>query len=333
MMRGQYAQGDDMHARFHELLAQIRLADKLGFNSYVMGQHYSTSPLQMLQQAPFMARAIAEAPSMRVVAGIVLIPLHKPLDIAEQHATIDVMSNGKLIFGAGLGYREVEFRAFGTTQKDAGARLEEGLVAIKRLWTEDTVDMVGSHFELKGASVSVRPIQKPHPPIWIGANADSAIRRAAQISDAWYVNPHNRLDTIERQVEVYKRALDDAGKPFPAEFPMMREVFVAPTREEAIRNCAPTLGTKYKAYHQWGQDKVMPKGDDNFDLEFEELTKDRFLLGAPDEVAEQIIGLAKRFGVTHTVLGIQFPGMAQSLITEQMELLAAEVFPKVEQGL
>jgi len=71
--------------------------------------------------------------------------------------------------------------------------------------------------------------------IWIGANADVAIRRAARIGDCWYINPHNTMATIERQMDVYKRALDDYKKPFPNEVPMRREVFVAPTRGEAIR--------------------------------------------------------------------------------------------------
>ena len=114
-------------------------------------------------------------------------------------------------------------------------------------------------------------VQKPHPPIWIGANADPAIRRAARLGDCWYVNPHNRIDTIVRQVEVYKRALDEYGKPFPKEFPARREVFVARSREEAIRVCAPYLGAKYAAYQQWGQDQAMPAGDNDLGVAFDEL--------------------------------------------------------------
>ncbi len=98
-------------------------------------------------------------------------------------ADIIVMSGGRVIFAAALGYREVEFRAFGTTQKERVPRFEENLEAVKRLWTEDSVDMVGSHFTLEHAAVGTKPVQKPHPPIWIGANADPAIRRAARLGD------------------------------------------------------------------------------------------------------------------------------------------------------
>src|SRR6266542_4316420 len=251
IIRGQFSQADDMTVRFQELLEQVRLANDLGFASLTMGMHYSTAPLQSLQQLPFLARAMAEAPRLRLNFGAIVLPLHKPLDVAENLATMDVMSGGRVIFSAALGYREVESRAFGTWQKDRVQRFEENLEAIRRLWTEESVDMTGSHFELVGASVSARPVQKPHPPIWIAANADAAIRRAARLGDCWYVNPHNRIETILRQTEVYKRALEEYGKPFPSEFPARREVFVARSREEAMRICKPFLATKYDAYRAW----------------------------------------------------------------------------------
>ena len=272
---------------------------------------------------------MAETKRMRLITGIILLSLHKPLDIAEQLSSMDVMSGGRLVFGCGLGYREVEFRGFGTTTKERVPRLIENLEAIKKLWTEDHVNMKGSHFELSDTTLSLKPMQKPHPPLWMGANADAAVRRAAEIVDTWFINPHQRMDTIERQLEIYRRALDEFGKPFPDELPMMREIFVAETRDKAKEIARPYLEEKYKVYHQWGQDKAMPEGDDNLDLDFDELTKDRFLFGSPDEVAEQIIGYEKRLGVTHMVLGMQGVGMPQSQMLDSMHLFAEQVMPKV----
>ena len=242
------------------------------------------------------------------------------------------MSGGKLVFGCGIGYRDVEFKAFGVPRAGLGKRFEEGLEAVRRLWTEDFVTMKGSHFELDGANCTVKPLQKPTPPIWIGANADVAIRRAARMGDCWYINPHNTMTTIERQMDVYKRALDEYGKPFPSEVPMRREVFVAPTRAEAIRRAQPYLEEKYRAYRDWGQDKVMPKGDD-FDHEFDELLEDRFLLGSPAEVAEQMIRLNRRLGVNHIVASIHWPGMPNSLALDQLQILAEEVMPQVRRAI
>lgn len=332
MMRAQFPAEDDMQARFRELMEQARLADRLGFASITNGMHYSSAPFQDFQQLPFLSRVMAEAPNLRLNFGIILLSLMKPIDVAEYLATVDVMSGGKVIFGAALGYREVEFLAFGTTQKERVKRFEENLEAIKRLWTEETVDMVGSHFELKGAALGTKPVQKPHPPIWIGANADVAIKRAARVGDCWYVNPHNRIDTIIRQTEVYRKALDDCGKPFPEEFPARREVFVAKTREEAMRLCKPFLATKYEAYHAWGQDKAMPEGDDDLGLDFDDLVRDRFLVGSPDEVAEQMIRLNKETGVNHLIMSVQWPGMPQSMVVDVLNMLSEEVFPKVRQG-
>ena len=332
-IRGQYPKGEDMAARFHDLAAEARLADSLGFSGICAGMHYAAHPLHMLAQIPFLCRIAAEAPNCRMIPGIVLLSLHKPLDIAEQLATLDVMTGGKLVFGAGLGYREVEFKGFGTTQSERGARLEENLKAVLRLWTEDHVTMKGSHFELDDVTLSVKPVQQPRPPVWFGANADSAVRRAARLGDTWFINPHQRMDTIERQLDIYRRELDALDKPFPDELPLMREVFVAGSRDEAMRMAQPYLEAKYKAYHEWGQDKAMPKGDDDLSLEFNELLRDRFLFGSPDEVAEQIIGYNKRLGVNSFVLGMQWLGMPHNQVTDAMHLFAEEVMPKVAQGI
>ena len=135
-----------------------------------------------------------------------------------------------------------------------------------------------------------------------------------------------------RQVEVYKRALDEYGKPFPREFPARREVFVARSREEAIRVCAPYLGAKYAAYQQWGQSQAMPAGDNDLGVEFDELLRDRFLLGSPDEVADAILRLHRATGINHLIMSVQWPGMPQSLVLDELHMLTEDVFPKVRRG-
>jgi alkanesulfonate monooxygenase SsuD/methylene tetrahydromethanopterin reductase-like flavin-dependent oxidoreductase (luciferase family) len=332
-MRTQYAADADMGVGFEEQMEQARVADALGYDILMKSSHLAGYPLQEFQQLPFLARVMSEAPNMRLVTGVTLLSLHKPLDMAEQLASIDVMSGGRLVFGCGLGYREVEFKGFGTTQRERVQRFEENLTAIKRLWTEDEVTMMGSHFELDKTRLSLKPKQKPTPPVWIGANADAAIKRAAKMADAWFINPHQRMDTIEKQIEIYKRALDAEGKPFPDEVPATREVFVANSRDEAIRLAKPFLEAKYKIYHQWGQDKAMPEGDNDLDLAYEELLEDRFILGSPDEVAERVIEHGKRLGVTSLVLNFHWVGMPQSLVLENMTRFMEDVAPKVEQGL
>ena len=330
-IRGQFRRGEDMNARFADLCAQARLADELGFDILATGMHYAAYPLQQYQQIPLLARLMAEAPRCRLLPGIILLSLHKPLDIAEQVATLDVMSGGRMIFGAGLGYREVEFKGFGTTQAERVARLEENLEAVVRLWTEDGVTIAGSHFTLDDATVSLKPMQKPHPPIWLGANADAAVERAARLGDSWFINPppahgDHRAATYDLSARARR------GEPaLPRGTTADAGNLSSPgTRAEAERLARPHLEEKYKTYHQWGQDKAMPAGDDDLSLDFEELMRDRFLFGSPEEVAEQIAGYNRRLGITTFILGMDWLGMPHAQVTDSMRLFAEEVVPQVE---
>jgi alkanesulfonate monooxygenase SsuD/methylene tetrahydromethanopterin reductase-like flavin-dependent oxidoreductase (luciferase family) len=331
VVRGQAEAGEDITRRFQETLAFVRLADRLGFDSVTKTAHYSAHPFQMLQLVPMLARFAAEAPRLRLNAGVLLLPLLSPLHVAEEFATLDVITGGKIILGVGLGYRDVEFKAFGVPRAQRARRFEANLIAIKRLWTEEKVQMQTPYFELDDASCAPRPLQRPHPPIWVGANADPAIERAARLGDCWYIGPAVAAPALERQMELYKRALDAAGKPFPTELPLRREVFVAKTKAEAIRLCAPYLGAKYAAYHAWRQD--MPDDDRGLGQAFEDLIGDRFLIGSPDEVAEQMLGLHRRLGINHLVMSTEWAGMPESLACDTIEMLAREVFPRVRQGL
>ena len=147
VIRGQYPIGDDMAKRFAETVAMARRAEALGFDSLTKTSHFSSHPFQMFQQVPLLARFTAEVPKLRLNAGIVILPLHTPLEVAENFAAIDIMSGGKLIFGVALGYRDIEFKAFGVPMRDRVRRFEDNLIAIKRLWTEDTVSMKAGHFQ------------------------------------------------------------------------------------------------------------------------------------------------------------------------------------------
>jgi alkanesulfonate monooxygenase SsuD/methylene tetrahydromethanopterin reductase-like flavin-dependent oxidoreductase (luciferase family) len=329
MMRGQFPAGDDVSQRFQEMLEQARLIEALGYDSLTKGSHYSTHPLQDLQQVPFLARIAAEAPSLRLNTGVLLLPLHKPLDVAEQIGTLDIMTGGKAIFGVGVGYREVELKAFGTSLRERGRRMDENLEAILRLWAEEKVSMSGSHFVLDQASCSAKPVQKPHPPIWVGGSADAAIRRAARLGSCWYIGPNDRLEAIEAQLEVYKRALDEAGRPFPEEFAFRREVFVAPSREEAWRLAEGPIMTKYKAYFSWGLGRSRPGVADELGQGFEDLMRDRFFIGSPDEVAEQLLRFQSRLGVNHVVMSMHWPGLDYRHSLDSLRLTAEEVMPKL----
>jgi len=327
----QHPPGVSMVDRFREHLDQVRAARDAGFDLVVMGQHYLSTPFQEIQTMPALARLAAEAGHMRIGATVLLLPLLNPVDVAEQVATLDVITEGRFIFGAGLGYRDQEYEAFGIDGKERVPRFLESLELIKRLWTEDEVTHHGRFYRVTRARMVVRPVQKPHPPIWFAANNDAAVARAARMSDAWVVNPHAKLDVLERQITVYRGALAAAGKPFPAELPVIKELYVAPDRRTALQECRPYLETKYKAYGSWGQDKALPEGD-SFDVAFDELVKDRFIIGDPDDCVRELRRHVAALGATCFIFRIQWPGMPQAQVLRSIALLADRVMPALRAG-
>jgi len=322
----QHPPGASMVDRFREHVDQVRAARDAGFDLIVMGQHFLSTPFQELQTLPALARLAAEAGTMRVGATVILLPLLNPVDVAEQVATLDVITEGRFIFGVGLGYREEENEAFGVAPKERVGRLVEGLEVIRRLWAEDEVTHHGRFFHLTKARMMLKPVQQPRPPIWFAANNDGAVQRAARLADAWVINPHAKLAVLERQMAVYRQALRDAGRPFPAELPMIKELYIAPDRRTAIQECRPFLEAKYKAYASWGQDKALPEGD-SFDLGFEELVADRFVIGDPDDAVRELKRYAQSLGVNCFIFRIQWPGMEQAKVLRTIKLLAERVMP------
>lgn len=326
LITNQHPLSDSLAERFAETIEQVRLARALGFDLIVFGQHFLVTELQMLQPAVAAARLAAEAGPMRVGITIYLLPLLNPVAVAEQVATLDVVTGGRFIFGVGLGYREVEDRAFGVGKGERVARLLSHLDVIKRLWGGEAVSFDSPACRLVEARTALRPLQQPHPPIWVAANNDRAVERAAEIGDAWIINPHATLQTIARQMGLYRAALARAGKPFPAELPIMREIFVAESRGEAIRLARPHLEKKYQVYVEWGQHRALP-GDDDMTQPFEALARDRFILGDPAECAAEISRCARATGATTMLFRIHWPGMPHEAVTRAMRLFAEKVRP------
>ena len=323
----QYPQGESAQARFQEHVEQVRLARDLGFDTIVFGQHFLSSPFQELQSVPLLARLAAESGEMRLGLTVLLAPLLPPVEMAEIGATLDVITGGRFICGLGLGYRQEEYDAFGVPREERVRRFEENVEVITRLWTEERVTFQGAHCRLDDVGLTLRPVQRPRPPIWIAANADAAVRRAARLGDAWIINPHTKLDSVRQQLHLYGSELGAAGKAFPDDLPMLRELYVAPEGRQAWSEVQPYLDTKYGAYRQWGQDSVLPAGD-RWDYEFRELARDRFVIGDPAEVREELQRYLEELPqVNHFLFRIQYPGMPQELVLRAIRLLGERVRP------
>jgi alkanesulfonate monooxygenase SsuD/methylene tetrahydromethanopterin reductase-like flavin-dependent oxidoreductase (luciferase family) len=319
---------DSQPNRFREHVEQVRLARAVGFDSVWAGQHYLAEPFTYFQPIPTLARVAAEAEGMRLGTGVLLLPLHQPVEVAETLATLDVISGGRFVFGVGLGYRDAENQAMGLDPKQRVGRLVEGLALIERLWTGEPVSWKGTHFQLENVRISMPPVQRPRPPIWLAANGDAGIRRAATLADAWLMNPHSTLATLERQLALFHRTRQALGRPPAAEIPIIKECLVAATRAGAVAAARPFLESKYQAYQRWEQDKALPPGE-SFALDFEALARDRFLIGDPESVADEIRRLQARLGATTTIFRVQWPGLEQEAALQTIRLLGERILPRV----
>jgi alkanesulfonate monooxygenase SsuD/methylene tetrahydromethanopterin reductase-like flavin-dependent oxidoreductase (luciferase family) len=287
-------------------------------------QHFVSAPFTYFQPIPTLGRIAAESGDMSLGTGVLLLPLLAPVDVAEQLATLDVISGGRLIFGAGLGYRDAENEAMGLSPRTRVGRLEEGLEVIERLWGGEPVTYEGKHVRLRDVRISLRPLQRPRPPIWLAANADAGVKRAARRADAWMMNPHSTIATLERQQALFTETRRALGRP-PARFtPLIRECYVAPDSATAFAEARPFLETKYAAYRAWEQDKALPSGE-TFAADFETLARDRFLIGDPIRVREEIARYRERLGITDLIVRVQWPGMDPSRVLRAIRLLGERV--------
>lgn len=319
----------DMVKALDEQIAMVHAARDGGWDSLFSGQHYlNEGNNKQLQIVPFMTRLIPEAGDMTTGLGVLLLNLHNPVYVAETVASMDVIARGRFVFGIGLGYRETEFDAFDVPKGTRVKRFIEYLDLIKRLWSEESVSHEGETCRLHNVRMNIRPVQQPHPPIWIASNNDRATRRAARLGDSWFINPHSTIDTIRRQMALYREERDKHGLPFPTQLPIIKEVYCAKDRKSALELAGPYLMGKYQDYAKWGQDDAMPE-DESFDKDFDELVQGRFVLGSPEECYQQLEPYWKELGINHLIVRTHWAGMPAESALASIKLISKELLPEL----
>lgn len=304
-----------------------RIADG-GWDSVFVGQHFLLDGVRKAQPFPYIARLAAEAGEMRLGAAIILAALTNPVEVAETVATLDVITRGRFVLGAGLGYREVAFRAFGVQKGERAHRLETNLRVIRDLLDGETVDLDEPWCRLEGVTMVNLPVQS-HVPIWLGANGDLGVARAARIADTWIINPQASMDTVARQMEVFRATRKELGlPPDPLELPALKEVFCAETREEAFDIVGPHLEAKYRSYLDSGQLDQLPEGEE-LGGSLERLAHRRFIIGSPDDCVAEMREWQEVVGVDHFVLRTEWETMPHEVARRSVELLTSEVLPRL----
>jgi probable F420-dependent oxidoreductase len=278
-------------------------AEALGFESaWTQEQVLSTKP----NVGPIEAMTYAAACTERIRLGCVVFvtPLHSPVHLAKSLSTLDQLSRGRIEVGVGTGGRGRMFSAFEVDPTSLVARFTEGLRLMKALWTEPRVTFEGRFWQLEGAAMEPKPFQKPHPPIWFGANHPAALRRAVRYGDGFFGAGSTTTARFAEQVTIVREALAEAGRD-PSSFGIAKRVYIAldDDADRARRRVADGLQQLYSYFGLSGLEAVA-------------------VSGPPDACVEGVREVAE----AGAELILFTPFFDEP---EQMERLAAEVMPKV----
>jgi alkanesulfonate monooxygenase SsuD/methylene tetrahydromethanopterin reductase-like flavin-dependent oxidoreductase (luciferase family) len=312
--------------QFRDVLRIVEAAQANDFTYIAIGQHFLYGDLRWLQPVPLLARLAAEVePHIRLVTQIMIAPLYHPVLLAEEIATLDVVTEGRLVFGVGLGYRPEEFGYLDVPFRERAARLEESLLLMQQLWTEDEVDFHGRFWTLEGVKPHLKPVQKPHPPIWIGAHSLAGARRAGRFADGYACPPETPFDEVLERYAAVKEGFEARGKTFGPQ-PLRRNVLVADTREQAVIEYARVAQGRYITYAQRGLD-VMAGTD--LEQDFAAAVAGHAVIGTPDDVTKQLTDLVTTLPVDPLLVRPQWPTMDADETIAAIKRLGTQVVPAI----
>ncbi len=260
-----------------------------------------------------------------------LLPLHNPVRVAEDTATLDLISGGRFDLGVGLGYRLGEFDDQGIPARERGGRMQESLDIVRRLLSGEAVTIDGAYTKLNDIRISPPALQRPHPPIWVGGTAPNAIERAARFG-------FHFLSGGPGSADVYDAALRANGHdPHDYHVATTLPTYVAPTREQAWEFAARPLHYMASGYLQWtseakgatdsARSAALPSVDEIVCKQSMDFFGEAALVGTPADVIAQIEDYCSRSRLTDLVCAMALPGMPAHQIRGGMELFARKVIP------
>ncbi len=309
-------------AVYADIIDHMVWAESLGFDAAYIFEHHFTGDSYIPSPMVAATAIAARTKRMRIGPDIAILPLYDPVRVAEDGAVLDVISNGRLDFGVGLGYRPDEYAGYGLDLQKRGARANEALQIIRRLWQGETVTFHGKHFNIDGAKLTPRPVQQPNPPIWVGGFTKAATRRAAKYGDG-YIGPSNKA-----VYEMYLRELRAVGKN-PASARVMGGdlwLVVSEDPDRTFATYAPHLLYWFNSYAKWfeGTDtSPWPIIKDAAEL------KSRGLVNiiTPESAVTLIKERLAEVPVEMFTMMLSPPGIPLSKVEENLELFAKQVMP------
>lgn len=319
---------------YREDIALAVHSETLGFDHVWLTEHHFVDDGYSPALMPIATAIAAQTTRVRIGTFVLLLPLHGTVRIAEDVATADVISNGRIDFGVGLGYRVGEFNGMGVSPRERASRFSEQLPLVRRLLDGETVSFEGKHHHFSGAKILPPPVQQPLP-LWVGARGEKALDRAARMGC------HLAGVSAEHRLK-YRAALARHGRaPDDYHVSQMVLVYVAPTKAQAWEEASRPVHHMLSLYRDWAAEA----GDDNNDDQSTrsiptpaEMQRDQSgtffgepaFIGTPDFVYAGLRDMLKRSPCTHLVLMGVLPGAPPAGTRRSVELFASEVMPRLK---
>jgi alkanesulfonate monooxygenase SsuD/methylene tetrahydromethanopterin reductase-like flavin-dependent oxidoreductase (luciferase family) len=317
---------------FREYVEYTVEADALGYSSIFVVEHHFTGYGQVSASLNLLTWVAARTKDLRLGTAVIVLPWHNPVLLAEQAATIDLLSGGRLDFGVGKGYRHAEFASFCIPQTEADERFDEGLEVILKAWTSDErFSHHGKYWRFENIVVEPPTAQKPHPPIWMAAGNPDSIRKVAQRGYKLLLDQHaSTAVTIER-FNIYKNEVERLGRRFdPMDVGVSRAFFVAPNAEEKTK----AIEARYANQQRLVKAGSAPAEKSTASLLSFDQTLDAAgesaMYGTPDEIAAKLEVL-RSAGIEHLLLNGP-TGSRENLRAFARELMPAFSGPPATQA-
>ena len=299
-------------------VAQVELARDVGLDGVWLGEHRLAAPLAYLQSIPLAARLSASSGDLDLGLTIVA-PYTSPLVLAEDLATLDLLTRGHAIAGLAQGWRESERRAFGVLT-DALPRYLDTIDLLPRLWSGQPVSFDGRVYHVDGVRLASLPVQRPALPIWLGASSVPGVRRAAQAGLVWLGSTQQPVPALQEQADAYDAHLP-AGYTPPAR-PVLRNLIIDDGTPEAASRLAAAK-EYYRTFASWGL-------WDRFGIATateDERLASVLVRGDPEQCARQIAALAQALRRDYFFMKVHWEGISQPAVLAAIRLLGTTIAP------
>mgnify|MGYP005849005045 CR=1 FL=1 len=314
---------------YAEALALAEEAERLGFDSVWVSEHHFVDDGYLPSLLPMCAAIAARTERILIGTALVLAPLHEPLRLAEDAAVVDLIAGGRLILGLGIGWREEEFDALGVPLAQRGRRIRDAIAVLRQAWSDGLVTGTAAR-PYPGVSVTPKPARPGGPPIWIGALAEPAIRRAGRIADGFMateVTPASFAEQVAMAREARERAGLDPER-FTVSLHLPTFAWEGEDAWERVRDHHRHVAWKYDDMETARGRTGPPPAPPPLVAEAEADLRETIVVGTPARVAERIDAFRRAAGGDlHYIARLYWPGMDPAVQREAMRVFAEEVIP------